>query len=75
MSEPKSLDELRKKAHELNYKLSEENFDPREIEIMGYYLTRIAASYLSHQTHKELTKAEKIGNKSFTGRSEQIAEI
>lgn len=58
MSEGYSLDDLRKKAHEINCKLSEENYTPREIEIVGYYVKRIAASYLSYHTHKELEAAE-----------------
>lgn len=53
-----SLDELRKKAHGINCDLIEDDYTPREIEIIGYYLKRIAASYLSYYTHKELTKAE-----------------
>ena len=56
-----TLDELRKKAHELNCELAEQNYSPRETEIVGYYLTRIAASYLSYFTHREL--AETAGNK------------
>ena len=57
----RTLNELRKKAHELNCNLAEEDFDPREIEIIGYYLTRIAASYLSYFTHKELGESEETG--------------
>ncbi|MDH7517432.1 MAG: hypothetical protein QHH19_03715 [Candidatus Thermoplasmatota archaeon] len=56
---PRSLDELRKKAHSLNCQLTEEDYTPREIEIIGYYLHRIAASYLSYFTHKEFEKTEK----------------
>lgn len=56
-----SLDELRKKAHKINCDLSEEGYDPREIEIIGYYLKRIAASYLSYLTHKELNEAAEAG--------------
>ena len=59
MTEAHSLGDLRKKSHEINCDLSEEGFDPREIEIIGYYLHRIAASYLSYQTHKELQKSER----------------
>ena len=51
-----SLEELRKKAHSLNCQLFEEEFSPREIEVVGYYLHRIAASYLSYFTHKEYEK-------------------
>jgi hypothetical protein len=58
MAESHALDELRKKAHEINCVLVEADYTPREIEIIGYYLKRIAASYLSYQTHKELAKAE-----------------
>ena len=57
--EPHSLDELRKKAHSMNCQLTEEDYTPREIEIIGYYLHRIAASYLSYFTHKEFEKSEK----------------
>lgn len=53
-----SLDEIRKKAHEINYELSEKGYEPREIEIIGYYVKRIAASYLSFFTHKEIAEAE-----------------
>ncbi len=59
MAKEHSLDELRKKAHDLNCQLFEENYSPREIEIVGYYLHRIAASYLSHFTHKEYDKTIK----------------
>jgi len=62
MTTDRTLNELRKKAHELNCNLAEENYDPREIEIIGYYLKRIAASYLSYFTHKELGEAEENGN-------------
>jgi len=54
----RSLEEIRKKAHQINCELTEEEFTAREIEIVGYYLHRIAASYLSHQTHKELEETE-----------------
>jgi hypothetical protein len=54
MSENYSLDDLRKKAHEINYVLSDENFLPRYIEIIGYYLRRIVTSYLSYETHRVL---------------------
>ncbi|GEM_PF-1063315 len=57
--ESRSLDELRKKAHSINCQLTEEDYTPREIEIIGYYLHRIAASYLSYSTHKEFEKTEK----------------
>ena len=56
MTKDHSLEELRKKAHGLNCQLFEEDFSPREIEIIGYYLHRIAASYLSYFTHKEYDK-------------------
>lgn len=58
MEKPPTLDELRKKAHMINCDLSEEEYTVREIEIIGYYLHRIAASYLSHQTHIELEETE-----------------
>lgn len=57
MPETRSLAELRKKAHEINCELSENGYDPREIEVVGYYLKRIAASYLSFFTHKDLSKS------------------
>ena len=60
MVEKHSLDDLRKKAHALNCELAEEDFSVREIELIGYYVNRIAASYLSHNTHKELEKSENI---------------
>ena len=56
MTEERSLDELRQKAHRINCVLTDEEFSPREIEIIGYYLHRIAASYLSYLTHKEYSK-------------------
>ena len=59
MAKEYSLDELRKKAHDLNCQLFEEDYAPREIEIVGYYLHRIAASYLSYFTHKEYDKTIK----------------
>ncbi len=62
MEENHSLDELRKKAHSMNCDLSEEKFSPREIEIIGYYLHRIAASYMSYFTHKELSESTKEYN-------------
>ena len=52
-----SLDEIRSKAHSINCQLSEEGYTPREIEIIGYYLNRIAASYLSYFTHKEYERS------------------
>ena len=59
MTEFRSLDELRRKDHKINCVLVDEDYDPREIEIIGYYLKRIAASYLSYHTHKELADSEK----------------
>ena len=53
MKENHTVEEIRKKAHSLNCQLFEEGFSPREIELIGYYLDRIAASYLSYFTHKE----------------------
>jgi hypothetical protein len=52
MAEFRSLDELRTKAHKINCVLVDEDYDSREIE-------RIAASYLSYHTHKELADSEK----------------
>jgi len=52
MTEFRSLDELRRKAHKINCVLVDEDYDPREIE-------RIVASYLSYHTHKELADSEK----------------
>ena len=59
MTKEHSLEELRKRAHVLNCQLFEEEFSAREIEIVGYYLHRIAASYLSYFTHKEYEKTMK----------------
>jgi len=61
MPDTYSLDDLRKKAHMINCELSEENYGPREIEIIGYYLKRIAASYLSYLTHRDLEDTAKKG--------------
>ena len=58
MTGSRSLEEIRKKAHEMNCDLTEEGYTVREIEILGYYLNRIAASYLSHHTYKELEETE-----------------
>jgi hypothetical protein len=69
MDENHSLNDLRKKAHEINCDLTEADYDPREIEIVGYYLKRIAASYLSFHTHRELAEAEEeAGEISFKKR-------
>ncbi|MCK5262021.1 MAG: hypothetical protein KAJ44_07545 [Thermoplasmatales archaeon] len=57
MAEDHSLEEIRNKAHSINSQLSDEGFSPRDIEIVGYYLNRIAASYLSYFTHKEYESA------------------
>jgi len=65
IDEKRSLDDLRRKAHKLNFDLSQERYSPREIEIIGYYLKRIAASYLSFQVHKELGDAEETGDIIF----------
>ena len=59
MDEEHSLEKIRMKAHSLNCQLSEEGYSAREIEILGYYLHRIAASYLSYFTHKEYDKTIK----------------
>jgi hypothetical protein len=56
MEKEHTIEEIRKKAHEVNCRLYEEGYSPREIEILGYYLHRIAASYLSYFTHKEYDK-------------------
>jgi len=53
---PHKLEELRLKAHSVNCELYESGFSPREIEIIGYYLNRISASYLSYFTHREYDK-------------------
>ena len=58
MTNNHSLEEIRKKAHEINCDLTEKGYSIREIEILGYYLNRIAASYLSHITHKEIENTE-----------------
>jgi hypothetical protein len=67
--EARSLDELRKKAHSINCNLSEDDYTPREIEIIGYYLNRIAASYLSYFTHKEIDRTIKEDKKTNPGSS------
>lgn len=64
MTEARSLADLRKKAHRINCDLSEEDYDPREIEVIGYYLHRIAASYLSYLAHKEIQESEKKNGES-----------
>ena len=56
MAKEHSLEDLRKRAHVLNCQLFEEDYSAREIEIVGHYLHRIAASYLSYFTHKEYEK-------------------
>ena len=63
MTDKHAFEDIRKKAHQINCDLTEEGFTVREIEILGYYLNRIAASYLSHQTHKELEKTEEEAEK------------
>lgn len=59
MTKEHTLEEIRLKAHSINCDLFEEDFSPREIEIIGYYLNRIAASYLSYFTHREYEKTLK----------------
>jgi len=59
--EKKSLDDLRRKAHLINCDLNDEGLTPREIEIIGYYLKRIAASYLSYMAHKDYAETENEG--------------
>ena len=56
MEKQHTLEEIRTKAHSINCNLAEEGFSARDIEIIGYYLNRIAASYLSYFTHKEYDK-------------------
>lgn len=75
MPEEHKLDQLRRKAHEINCNLIEEEYEAREIEIIGYYLKRIAASYLSFHTHQELSKAEEeAGEITFEKRYEKRRE-
>jgi len=62
MENKHSLEELRKKAHSLNCELFEEEYSPKEIEIVGYYLNRIAATYMSYFTHKEYDKTIRTEN-------------
>ncbi len=70
MSEDKyTLEDIRKKAHTINCQLFEEGFSPREIEIVGYYLKRIAASYLSYFTHKEYDKS--LGTEPITDEAKE----
>jgi len=59
MEKEHSLEEIRMKAHSVNCALYEEGFSAREIEVIGYYLNRIAASYLSYFTHKDYDKKMK----------------
>ena len=56
MSKEKTIEDIRLRAHKINCELSDEGYSPRDIEIVGYYLNRIAASYLSYFTHKEYEK-------------------
>ena len=63
MTQDRPLEEIRKKAHSLNCQLFEEGYSAREIEIVGYYLKRIAASYLSYFTHKDYEKTLKHDTK------------
>ena len=67
-----SIDELRTKAHKINCVLVDEEYDPREIEIIGYYLKRIAASYLSYHTHKELADTENNNNELSSDRRYEL---
>jgi hypothetical protein len=53
MTEKHTVEDIKNKAHSLNCQLYEDGYSPRDIEIIGYYLNRIAASYLSYFTHKE----------------------
>ena len=59
MGKDRTAEELRMKAHSINCELYEEDFSPRDIELIGYYLNRIAASYLSYFTHKDYDKTIK----------------
>ncbi|MCX6665543.1 MAG: hypothetical protein NT038_05725 [Euryarchaeota archaeon] len=59
MGKDHTAEELRMKAHSINCELYEEGLSPRDIEIIGYYLNRIAASYLSYFTHKDYEKTIK----------------
>jgi len=56
MEKEHTIEDIRKKAHAVNCQLYKEGYTPREIEILGYYLNRIAARYLSYFTHKEYEK-------------------
>jgi len=70
VNEKRTVEELRMKAHSINCELSEAGYTPRDIEIIGYYLNRIAASYLSYLTHKEY--GEVLSNREFTERVEEV---
>ena len=71
-------DDLYKMTREENEKsgvdcvLVDEEYDPREIEIIGYYLKRIAASYLSYHTHKELADTENNNNEQSSDRRYEL---
>jgi hypothetical protein len=67
MKDEHTIEDIRKKAHSINCQLFEEGYSPREIEILGYYLHRIAASYLSYFTHKEYDKS--FGDESISDES------
>lgn len=75
MSGKHSLDELRQKAHKINCELTEEGLTAREIEIIGYYLNRIAASYLSYFTHKEFRRTEEEQDIILSESKPRIKEI
>ena len=75
MEETHSLDNLRRKAHKINCDISGEGYSPREIEIIGYYLHRIAASYLSYKAHKELNAGDENGEFSFKKMVKKYNEI
>ena len=64
MGKDHSLEEIRMKAHEVNCELSEAGFSARDIEVIGDYLNRIAASYLSFFTHREYEKTLKDSSSS-----------
>ena len=72
MATSHTLDDLRKIAHKINCDLVDDDYDPREIEVIGYYLKRIAASYLSYHTHKELEKAEEDSHEVSPGKRYEV---
>lgn len=73
MGKEHTAEELRLKAHSINCELYEEEFSPRDIELIGYYLNRIAASYLSYFTHKDYDKT--IKEESMDAAREQYTHL